>query len=108
VTLPVSLDPPSPDHTIPFIFLNAALLPPPPSQWLGPTVESQDPGARPLLVGEVNRASHRMMWLSHGLFRSGVVPDPYGPTSLGGGAEGTMREGVGEVGDVVVRGASNA
>jgi hypothetical protein len=48
-----------------------------------------------------------MMRLLHGLFRSEGVLDLDGPTSLdgGAGAEGTAREGVGEVGGVVDLGA---
>jgi hypothetical protein len=49
-----------------------------------------------------------MMWLSHRLFRSNAVLGPNRLASLGGGssARGTVREGVDEVGGVVVLGAS--
>jgi hypothetical protein len=78
---------------------------------LGPVVESQDPEARPLLDGAawwVNRQSSRLL---HGLLRSGGVAEPEGPASLDESADNspdTMREGVGEVGGmVVVHGASD-
>jgi hypothetical protein len=50
-----------------------------------------------------------MMRLSHGLFRSGGVPDPDRPALVGGGvgAGGAVREGIGEAGGVVVHGASD-
>jgi hypothetical protein len=46
--------------------------------------------------------------LSHRLNRSGSIPEPDGPASVDGstGGGGAMREGVSEVGDVVVLGVS--
>jgi hypothetical protein len=46
--------------------------------------------------------------LPHILNRSGSVPEPDGPTSVDGSTDvgGVTRDGVGEVGGMVVRGAS--
>jgi hypothetical protein len=78
---------------------------------LGPTVESHDLGTWPLPDGVmrwVNRWSSRLL---HKLLRSGSIPKPEGPALLEGSASGdpgVVREGVSEVGDVVVvRGASS-
>jgi hypothetical protein len=82
------------------------------SQWLGPAIESQDLGARPLLDGAAKRANRRSTRLPHGLNSSGGVPEPDGPTSgdgsVSGDGGGAARVGeVGEVDDVVsIRGAS--
>jgi hypothetical protein len=77
---------------------------------LGPTIESNDSGARPLLDGVVRWVNQRSSQVPHRLLRSGGVPESEGPASLEGSAGGgpdVVREGVGEVGSVVmVRGAS--
>jgi hypothetical protein len=48
------------------------------------------------------------MWLSYMVFRSGSVPDLDGPDSLAGGTStgGTTREGINELGGMVVLGVS--
>jgi hypothetical protein len=77
------------------------------AHWLGPVVESHDPGARPLPDGAVKWANQQSSWLPHGLFRSGGIPKSEGPASLEGSACGAARDSVDEVGDVVpVCGAS--
>jgi hypothetical protein len=76
---------------------------------LGPTVESNDPGTRPLMDGAVKWANQWSGQLPHKLFRSGGIPESEGPASLEGsaGGVGAAREGVSEVGVVVVvRGTS--
>jgi hypothetical protein len=74
------------------------------AQRLGPAVESQDPGTRPLPVGAVKWANHRSTWLPHGLNRSDSVPELDGPASVGGSVNGggVTKYSVGEVGGVVV------
>jgi hypothetical protein len=73
---PLALPPVTPfgfePYLLPFIFLDAALLPPQLAQRLSLAIGSQDPGARPLPVGEANRASHWMMRLSHGFLDTAV------------------------------------
>jgi hypothetical protein len=72
---------------------------------LGPAVESHDPGARSLSDGAVRWVNRQSSRLSHGFLRSDDVLEPEGPTSLEGsvgGGPGVAREGVGEVGGVVV------
>jgi hypothetical protein len=76
---------------------------------LGPVAESHDPDARPLPVGAVKWANRRSSRLLHRILRSSGVPESKGPASLEGsaGGGGAVRDGVGEVGDVVaVRSAS--
>jgi hypothetical protein len=77
---------------------------------LGPTIESNDSGAQPLLDGVVRWVNQWSSQVPHGLLRFGGVPEFEGPGSLEGSAGGgpdVVREGVGEVGSVVmVRGAS--
>jgi hypothetical protein len=60
-----------------------------------------------LPVGVVKWANHRSTWLSNELNRSGSAPKPDEPASVDGSTDdrGAMREGVGEVGGVVVLGA---
>jgi hypothetical protein len=79
------------------------------AQQLGLAIESHDPDGRPLPVGVVKRANRRSTRLPHRLKRSGDVPEPDGPVLIDGsaGGGGTARDGVGEVGGVVVRGASS-
>jgi hypothetical protein len=73
-----------------------------------PTVESHNPGARPLPVGAVKRVNRYSTRLPHKLNRSDSIPKLNGSASIDGseGGGGMARDGVGEVGDMVVRGAS--
>jgi hypothetical protein len=59
----------------------------PAAHWLGPTVESHDPGTRPLPDGVVKWANWQSNQLSHGLLRSGDVPESEGPSLLEGSAD---------------------
>jgi hypothetical protein len=92
------------------MFLDAAPFLPRPAHRLGTTVESHDPGAQPLPDGAARWVNRRSSRLPHRLLRSGGVPEPEGPSLLEGSACGgpsVAREGVGDVGGmVVVRGAS--
>jgi hypothetical protein len=75
------------------------------AQWLGPVVESQDLGARPLPDGETKRMNHQSTRLPHGHNKSGGILEPNRPASgdgSAGGGGGAARDGVGEVGGVVV------
>jgi hypothetical protein len=78
--------------------------------WLGPAIESHDPGARPLPDGTTWWLNQRSSRLLHRLLRTGGVLEPEGPASLEGNAgsgSDAAREGVGEVGSVVpIRGDS--
>jgi hypothetical protein len=87
------------------MFLDATPSLPQPVHRLGPAVESHDLGAQPLSDGAVWGANRRSSRLSHRLFRSDGVTEPEGPAPLEGSAgsgPGVAREGVGEVGGVVV------
>jgi hypothetical protein len=87
------------------MILNTAPPLPQPAHRLGPAIESNDPGARPLPNGAAWWANRWSSRLPHRLFRSGGVQETKGPTSLEGSAGGgpaVAREGVGEVGSVVV------
>jgi hypothetical protein len=93
-----------PNHIHSLLLLSAAPLLLSVAYWLGPAVESHDPGARPLSDGVAWWANRRSSWLPHGLFRSGGVSEPEGPAALEGSAgsgPGAAREGIGEVGGVV-------
>jgi hypothetical protein len=71
---------------------------------LGPTIESHDPGARPLPDGATWWASQQSNRLPHRLLRSSGVLEPKGTVSFEGSASGgpdAAREGVGKVGSVV-------
>jgi hypothetical protein len=86
-------------------FLGAAPPIPRSVHRLGSTVQSRDPGARPLSDGAARWSNRWSSQLLHILFRSGGVPEPEGPASLEGsanGGPGVVREGVGDVGGVVV------
>jgi hypothetical protein len=78
------------------------------AQRLGPVVESHDSGTQPLPIGVVKRASRQSTRLSHKLYRSDSVLEPDGPASVDRSVDGggVAREGVGEVGGVVVLDAS--
>jgi hypothetical protein len=85
-----------PRHRSPSSFIAA--------QQLGPVVESQDLGARPLPDGETKRMNHQSTRLPHGLNKSGGILEPDRPASGDGSASsggGAARDGVGEVGAVV-------
>jgi hypothetical protein len=71
------------------------------AQRLGSSVESQDPGIRPLLDGAAKRANRRSTRLPHGLNKTDDVLELDGPVSrdgsTGGGSGGAAR--VVEVGE---------
>jgi hypothetical protein len=62
---------------------------------------------RPLSVGVMKQVNHQSTQLSHRLNRSGSMPGSDGSASVDGSADGggVARDGVSEVGGVVVHGA---
>jgi hypothetical protein len=70
------------------------------AQRLGPAVESQDPGAWPLLDGAAKRVNRQSTRLPHGLNRSCGVPEPDEPSSVDGSANGDGGRGAARASEV--------